>query len=116
MRICLLVLALTGLAACSSAHKDSTDKAGADAAKQAADKAASTIKKGVPVVPGTVECESKADKRALAVRPKGDGCELGYTKSGQEAVVATSAKGSAHCEATLNKIKTRLLEAGFTCK
>lgn len=61
-------------------------------------------------------CETKGDSRTLEIRAKEKGCELAYTKGGTENVVASSQNGKAHCTATLEKIKGRLVEAGFTCK
>jgi hypothetical protein len=63
-----------------------------------------------------VECAAKGDTRILEIRGKDNGCELSYTKGGQEGVVASSSNGSGHCEKTLAKIKERLQGSGFTCQ
>lgn len=63
-----------------------------------------------------VECAVKGDSRILEIRGKGNGCELGYTKGGQEGIVASGSNGSSHCEKTMAKIKERLQGSGFTCQ
>jgi hypothetical protein len=63
-----------------------------------------------------LECVHGKDTRTLEVRAKDKGCELAYTKNGQEAVVSTSRKGTDHCQASLKKISDKLIAGGFTCK
>lgn len=63
-----------------------------------------------------VACVHGTDSRVLELRTKGKGCELGYTKSGKESVVATSAKGTDHCSQKMAGIKDKLAKAGFTCQ
>lgn len=132
MRVNLVIAALAlGLSVgCSStANKTETkmDKAEAavagakkDAAAAVKDAKAEVKKAGqeaqAAASDSKAECESKGDARTLEVRAKEKGCELGYTKGGQETIVATSQNGKAHCAATLNKIKERLVAAGFSCK
>lgn len=65
---------------------------------------------------GQAECNHKADKRLLSVRPRDKGCELAYTKNAQEAVVATAKSGTSHCQNVLGKIVEKLKGAGFTCQ
>lgn len=63
-----------------------------------------------------VQCATKGDTRILEIRSKGNGCELGYTKGGQEGIVASDSQGSEHCQKTLAKIKEKLLGSGFSCQ
>ncbi len=114
MRFCLLI-AISGLmAACASGNKSTTTVPAGPATDQQPVSAA----KSEPIATKTskVECTHGADSRALELREKLKGCEVGYTKNGKEAVVATSIKGNSHCEASMTKIKSNLVAAGFTCK
>lgn len=65
---------------------------------------------------GAVKCSVAGDERLLEVRAQGKGCELAYTKGGNEGIVASSANGSEHCQSVQQKIKERLSGAGFTCQ
>ena len=62
-----------------------------------------------------VECKNKGETRTLEVRGKDKGCETAYTKSGAENVVGSSQNGTSHCEGIMNKIKDKLIAAGYTC-
>lgn len=121
MRFSLFILVFGLAAACSSKPKaapaaenntvPSVEKA-ASAAVKNAEKAAESA----GVTAAKVECSTKGDSRVLELRPKNKGCELAYTKNGQEGIVATSGNGSAYCENTMNKIRDRLKGSGFDCK
>lgn len=63
-----------------------------------------------------VNCSVKGDERTLEVREKGKGCEVIYTKAGNEGVVASAINGKDHCQKTLEKIQNKLIGSGFTCK
>jgi hypothetical protein len=74
-----------------------------------------TPAKAAPVAT-KIECSVKDDIRILDLREKGNGCELAYTKAGQEGIVASSGNnGLSYCENTFEKIKARLVGAGFQC-
>lgn len=90
------------------AETKATEKKMDEKAKAMTDKAENASSK--------VECKNKNDTRILEVRNKDKGCELAYTKNGQEAVVASSSNGNAHCDQSLVKIKDKLAAAGFECK
>jgi hypothetical protein len=62
------------------------------------------------------ECGKKGDNRILESRAKDKGCELGYTKGGQESVVASSGHGTTYCEKALEKLRDKLKGAGYECK
>lgn len=102
---------------CSSANKKTDAPAEAKAAASKTETALKTTDKKVDgnTASAKIECSFKEDHRALEVRAKDKGCELAYTKGGQENVVASSSHGNGHCQSALNKIKERLTGAGFTC-
>lgn len=120
MRFSLLILVFGLAAACSSKNKTASVPETKDT--PVAEKAAAAVTKATEqaVQPMTAaakaECSTKGDSRILELRPKGKGCELAYTKNGQEGIVASAANGSAYCETTMNKIRERLKGAGFDCK
>lgn len=141
MRMLLIVSLATGFAVgCASQKKNdaapapapaqaTTEKAKADAknAVKDAKAAAKETKKAVQEAAAKantaanegatkVECKIKGDVRALEVRTKDKGCEIAYTKAGQENVVGSSQNGTAHCEGILNKIKEKLTAAGYACE
>lgn len=122
-----ITIALSTLG-CSSGSKNAksapataTQQKSATEAKQAAKEAVKSTQEAVAA--GTdnskgpkVQCSAKGDVRLLEIRGKGNGCELGYTKGGQEGIVASDSQGSEHCQKTLAKIKERLLGSGFSCQ
>ncbi len=121
MRFSLMVLVFGLAAACSSNTKSpggpevkvlpAVDKGAPSSMKTpAADKVVE------PMATAKTECTTKGDTRTLELRAKGKGCELAYTKNGQEGIVASAANGNAYCETTLNKIRDRLKGSGFECK
>jgi hypothetical protein len=120
MRFSLLILAFGLATACSSKSKsvinqDSKDSQAAEKAEAAVAKA--TDQASQPMTAATrAECSTKGDSRILEVRGAGKGCELAYTKSGKEDIVASAANGRNYCETTMNKIRDRLKAAGFECK
>jgi hypothetical protein len=64
---------------------------------------------------GKVECSMNNDKRFVEVREAGKGCELAYSKFGNEEVVATSLSGTEHCQKISERIVGNLENAGFSC-
>jgi hypothetical protein len=120
MRSWLLISVITlGFAVgCSSTGKKTDVPAEAKAAASKTETALSATDKKADekTAAAKIECSFKEDHRALEVRAKDKGCELAYTKGGQENVVASSSHGNGHCQNALNKIKERLTTAGFTCK
>lgn len=65
---------------------------------------------------GEVVCSSGQDERKLAIKAKGEGCELEYTKAGQASSVASQISGNAKCEEVSTKIKEKLVAAGYKCE
>jgi len=119
MRISLILLAVSLLAACTTTAKGPAAKANATADAGAAAPANSTKVPNQPLAATSavkIECSAQADVRQLELRPKGKGCELAYSKNGQEGIVASSVNGTSHCENTLNKIRDRLTGSGFECR
>ena len=113
-----LLLVATCAVACSSKPKaqEPAPLAKTDAPAPAAETKVKEV--AAVVTPGgsTLSCAKAKDARTLVVRAKEKGCELAYTKNGQEAVVASGKAGNGHCEATREKIATKLKSAGYTCQ
>ena len=63
-----------------------------------------------------VQCSVKGDERVLEVRVKGKGCELAYSKFGNEGIVANANSGQEYCEKTLEKMREKLSGSGYDCK
>jgi len=63
-----------------------------------------------------VSCMMKSDKREIQVKKQGSGCELAYSKFGNEEVVATSLNGTEHCQKIADRIQGNLENAGFKCE
>ena len=61
------------------------------------------------------QCRLNEDQRTIALMPKGDGCEVIYTKMGQAKMIASDAKGTKHCDDVVTKIEKHLTDAGYTC-
>ena len=119
MRFALTVLAFGLAAACSSKPKAPPAAEVPAAVEKAANNVVKNAEKAAEsaaTAASKVECSTKGDSRVLELRAKGKGCELAYTKNGQEGIVATSGNGSAYCENTMNKIRDRLKGSGFDCK
>ncbi len=120
MRFSLLILAFGLAAACSSKPKSAAAPEPRDL--PAVDKGSQSVTKGAdqvvqPMIAASkVECSTKGDSRILELRAKGKGCELAYTKNGQEGIVASAANGNTYCETTMTKIRDRLKGSGFECK
>lgn len=114
MRFCLLIMISGLMAACASKNKTAAP-APATATEQAV-ASTKTVATKASAAAAKLECTHGADARVLELRGKDKGCELGYTKGGKEAVVATSINGSSHCENTMNKMKDKLQASGFSCK
>ena len=65
---------------------------------------------------GDVTCQSGKDVRKIAVKGKGKGCELEYTKAGQATAVASQIIGQAKCDEVSTKIQEKLTAAGYKCE
>lgn len=121
--IARLVLIAACAAACSSKPKTQEPTPPAKAEAHTGTAAGATETKVAPAegLPptkpeNTLGCAKGKDTRLLVVRAKDKGCELAYTKNGQEAVVASGKAGLSHCEASREKISTKLKAAGYTCQ
>lgn len=123
MRLAILVSAAFLIVSCKS--KDKAPDAAAPAAPAAPAAGAKTDAKAAvkdaakdaksAANPAKIECKLQKEVRELEVRGKDKGCEAAYTKGGQENVVGSSQNGTAHCEGIVNRIKEKLVAAGFTC-
>ena len=117
--ICAILLAMT---ACSTAKKDSMaaekDKAMSNAKtemKKAEKSAGSATSAATAEM--TSNCTLDKDTRVIEVRKtESGGCELFYTKFGEEKSVASSGFGTQYCEEVKDRISSNLAKAGFTCK
>lgn len=121
----IVLFSALALAACKSQTKatDVPNPAPAQTAGAAGPKTDDPAKNEVvnppdtsPTASSKMECSNKSDKRILEVRVKDKGCELAYTKAGQEAVIATGRSGNSHCEGSRDKLAEKLKGAGFTCQ
>lgn len=122
---CVLIVALLALGACSTNDKKDMEQTEKNVKEQAKDMKSDAEKK---VETAKVEAEaatagSKAsctldkDTRVIEVKKtESGGCELFYTKFGEEKSVATSGFGTQYCEEVKDRIQTNLNKAGFTCK
>lgn len=109
-----VMMALGGCAKASK--KSSTPPAGAAATATSEEGAKKEAAKGTGSQGDLITCRLGADQRKIEVRPQGGGCELAYTKMGEESVIATSQAGKAHCQTVQERVKNNLINAGFTCK
>ncbi len=125
MRIALIIGTATLLSiGCASKKKDGAAPApapapAAKASDQKAGKAEDKKEAAKPAASAStgakVECKLGGETRTMEVRAKDGGCETVYTKFGQENVVGSSMNGTAHCEGLVERIKTNLSNAGFSC-
>lgn len=63
-----------------------------------------------------VTCTSGSDSRILKINDVDGGCSLDYTKSGATTAIATQKKGTTKCEEVRDRIKEKLVTAGFQCQ
>lgn len=62
-------------------------------------------------------CTLKSDERKLSyMLLEGGGCAVNYSKFEEQAQVAKAAYDMTHCQKVYDRIKTRLLDAGFDCQ
>jgi hypothetical protein len=132
-----LIIAL-GLSSCASNSKslpdppqgttdskDSTpsDKKGVTGGKAEAPRFSDTLKnmdgdkkreKADPYA--LITCSNADEVRTLAVATKEGGCEVVYEKNGKLNVPAYTAHGTQHCFNSREKIKDRLVSAGWKCQ
>lgn len=123
MRLVSLFIAITAslTLGCSHAAKKSDAKPAASPAQgsghsPASDGSQIETHKETPTSSTKVECSVKGDERILEIREKGAGCELFYTKGGNEGSVASANKGQEHCQKILEKMREKLTGSGYTCK
>ena len=116
------VIALA-MGACSTADKNSQD----DSATQVeqAEKTEGTDAKEAKTSTDAksegsdsrVVCTLDKDERIIDVRKtEAGGCELFYTKFGEEKSVASSGFGTQYCEEVRDRIQSNLTKAGFSCQ
>jgi hypothetical protein len=108
------LIATMALIACASSKKNTSTAATTPVAAAPAAATASPAKqdKGASLM----SCTRGEDTRLLQVALKDKGCVLDYTKAGKEAAVASSSKGTEHCDKSKEKIAKKLEAAGFACK
>ena len=122
----LAFFVLVALAGCSTAEKQtqasppalSVEKASAQQPTKdsAAKPKASAAKESSQASAESESCISGTDKRLLEIsKTEKGGCELNYSKNGQASKVAGQIAGSQKCEEVKEKIKSKLVGAGFTC-
>ena len=118
---CLLVLALITLFACAHSPKNDAPPAPPASPSTSLDSAeAKALKKdaakGSLASAGAIICKNGTDERSLKVVPKGEGCELVYTKFGASKVISWSGYNVKRCDTSRDKVWKELEAAGFTCE
>ncbi len=117
-----LAVALTLSMSISCASKGKKAAEGDKAAKTAeaqvdkAAKKADAKKDAAKTNAASMACTSGSDARTIAVNSKDSGCEVAYTKMGNEEVVASGMNGMDHCNRVQERIVKNLESAGFSCK
>ncbi|MCB0386158.1 MAG: hypothetical protein KDD43_12260 [Bdellovibrionales bacterium] len=121
MRILMVLIATLFVFSCASTKKNDGAPSGDQAAPAAAESAKETPKEEAAPAKaaasaGAAVCKATNDERQLeVVKPDGGGCEVHYTKFGTDKVVANAQNDVSYCEEVFNRIKSRLVEAGFEC-
>ena len=117
--LCAIFLAMT---ACSTTQQ-TNDAAGTMDAKKAEmeQKVEAAKDEAKAATTGTTAtkaaCTLDKDTRVIEVRKTDSGgCELFYTKFGEEKSVASSGFGTQYCEEVKDRIQTNLNKAGFSCQ
>ncbi|MGE4131175.1 MAG: hypothetical protein AB7F86_06020 [Bdellovibrionales bacterium] len=121
MRILIITTLLSAMAVgCASKGKKDTSEMSptpaAAAGKTEAKKMDAKQEMAKNSTGSKVECSLKNDTRIMEIRGKEKGCEVGYTKWGQENVLWSSMNGTEYCEEKVTGLKEKLEAAGFTCK
>lgn len=61
-------------------------------------------------------CKNTEDSRVLEIEKKSPvGCTLLYSKNGKSSEIASSKKGTNHCERIRSKVEENLKNGGFEC-
>jgi hypothetical protein len=121
LAVILVLCTFVGFGCSSNAKKNTMDPAPAAPEgpkvleKSAPAKEAAASAKSTGAVMNQAKCSVKGDVRTLEVREAGKGCELAYSKMGNESIVATSLNGTEHCAQVAEKIKNKLSGSGFSC-
>lgn len=108
MKNLLSILSVLLMTACVTAQKGA-----APASEAKAEKASAQVQKKAE---GQVTCASGKDVRKILHRaPAGGGCEVVYSRAGEENVVAQARNEVSVCEKAATKIQKNLISAGFAC-
>lgn len=123
MRMLSLIAITLLLVSCSGKETTTTDAAEGKAEMEK--KVTETKKKGAEAAGDTttagtisdaVVCKAGKDERQIGKREReGGGCEVVYTKHGDTSVIADARNDVSYCDNVVDKIKTNLTNAGFTC-
>lgn len=66
---------------------------------------------------GSITCKSGKDTRTLVKKDmEAGGCEVIYTKGGEEKSIAQAKNDTSYCDKTIGKMKEKLVSGGFTCE
>lgn len=121
-KLCILCAILFTMGACSSAEKkEMKDEAAAatSEAKESMDKKVKEVKAEAQESSKALKASCSLDKDTRVIEVKktdGGGCELFYTKFGDEKSVASSGFGTQYCEEVKDRIQSNLNKAGFACQ
>ena len=122
-KLCILCAIMFSLGACSTTEeknmKDNAEATATDAkaaVEEKADEAKADAKEGATTALKAT-CTLDKDTRIIEVKKtEGGGCELFYTKFGEEKSVASSGFGTQYCEEVKDRIQSNLNKAGFACQ
>lgn len=124
-KLCILCAIMLSLGACSTTEEKTMNDAEAAAGEakaaveEKADEAKAEAKEMTDGAKGDLKASCSLDKDTRVIEVKktdGGGCELFYTKFGEEKSVASSGFGTQYCEEVKDRIQSNLNKAGFACQ
>lgn len=106
LNLAMMVAAVSALAGCEAMHEKGAMKTHAKGTAKAGE-----------VSSHSVTCTKGKESRSIESRmaEKG-GCAVIYTKGGEAQTVASGKAGSSYCGQVVEKMKGKLLAAGWTCE
>lgn len=113
--VVVAAVSLLGAVGCSSAPTTKPAAPAATATPAPADASAKAATAEAKT--DALKCKRDSDERSIEIEAvEKTSCKVWYSKFGQRANIASSAKGTSHCHDVRNKIKSNLEGAGFKCQ